>query len=190
MIQWEISRILKWRYVSTIFLAIFGGYIPLHSPYIGLIYGRYLQWIGSWNGHWMMKPFTSFAPQQLPDFRVPALFLRSGSGTRGLGSGNDTFSYPTVTAVGNHPMPEKKTPNRCGWLRPVVTIFMIASAYGSAPTRMGLVGSSKDWGELRCLIICLNHMFDLTIKALFVVWMFFSFKHLSAVEYPSTHLES
>jgi hypothetical protein len=40
------------------------------------------------------------------------------------------------------------------------------------------------------LIICLNHMFDLTIKALFVVWMFFSFKHLSAVEYPSTHLES
>ena len=36
-------RILKWRYVSTIFLAIFWGYIPLHRPYIGLIYGRYLQ---------------------------------------------------------------------------------------------------------------------------------------------------
>ena len=36
-------RILKWRYVSTIFLAIFWGYIPVHSPYIGLIYiyGRY-----------------------------------------------------------------------------------------------------------------------------------------------------
>jgi len=31
-IQWEISRILNWRYVSTIFLAIFCGYIPLHRP--------------------------------------------------------------------------------------------------------------------------------------------------------------
>ena len=30
--QWEISRVLKWRYVSTIFLSIFWGYIPLHSP--------------------------------------------------------------------------------------------------------------------------------------------------------------
>ena len=39
--QWEISRILKWRY-CTIFLAIFWGYISLHRPYIGLIYGRYL----------------------------------------------------------------------------------------------------------------------------------------------------
>ena len=36
-------RILKWRYVSTIFLAIFCVDISLHSPYIGLIYGRYLQ---------------------------------------------------------------------------------------------------------------------------------------------------
>jgi hypothetical protein len=35
-------RILKWRY-CTIFLAIFCGDIPLHRPYIGLIYGRYLQ---------------------------------------------------------------------------------------------------------------------------------------------------
>ena len=34
-------RILKWRYVSTIFLAIFCGEIPWR-PYIGLIYGRYL----------------------------------------------------------------------------------------------------------------------------------------------------
>ena len=31
-----------WRY-CTICLAIFWGYIPLHRPYIGLIYGRYLQ---------------------------------------------------------------------------------------------------------------------------------------------------
>jgi hypothetical protein len=30
--QWEISRILNWRYVSTIFWAIFCGDIPLHRP--------------------------------------------------------------------------------------------------------------------------------------------------------------
>jgi hypothetical protein len=37
-------RILKWRYVSTIFLAIFlWGYSLKLRPYIGLIYGRYLQ---------------------------------------------------------------------------------------------------------------------------------------------------
>ena len=41
-VQWEIFRILKWRY-CTIFLAIFCGDIPLHRPYVGLIYGRYLQ---------------------------------------------------------------------------------------------------------------------------------------------------
>ena len=35
------SRILKWRY-CTIFQAIFWGDVPLHRPYIGLIYGRYL----------------------------------------------------------------------------------------------------------------------------------------------------
>ena len=32
----------RWRYCS-IFQAIFCGDIPLHRPYIGLIYGRYLQ---------------------------------------------------------------------------------------------------------------------------------------------------
>ena len=36
-------RILKWRYVSTIFQAVFLGDISLHRPYIGLICGRYLQ---------------------------------------------------------------------------------------------------------------------------------------------------
>ena len=30
-LQWEILRILKWRYY-TIFLAIFWGYIPLYQP--------------------------------------------------------------------------------------------------------------------------------------------------------------
>ena len=43
-IQWEFNgnkkRIRKWRYVSTIFLAVFCGDLPLHRPYISLIYGR------------------------------------------------------------------------------------------------------------------------------------------------------
>ena len=30
--QWEYTRILKWRYVRTIFLAIFCGDIHLHRP--------------------------------------------------------------------------------------------------------------------------------------------------------------
>ena len=47
-------RILKWRY-CTIFQAIFCGDIPLYRPYIRLIYGRYLQSIGSWNGHWFFS---------------------------------------------------------------------------------------------------------------------------------------
>ena len=42
-------RILKWRYCK--YKTIFCGDIPLHRPYISLIYGRYLQSIGSWNGH-------------------------------------------------------------------------------------------------------------------------------------------
>jgi hypothetical protein len=29
------------------------GYSLNFRPYVGLIYGRYLQSIGSWNGHWM-----------------------------------------------------------------------------------------------------------------------------------------
>ena len=42
---------------STICLAIFGGYIPWNlalknKPYI---WNRYLQWMGSWNGHWPNK---------------------------------------------------------------------------------------------------------------------------------------
>ena len=31
--------------------AIFYWDIPLHRPYIGLVYGRYLQEIGSWHGN-------------------------------------------------------------------------------------------------------------------------------------------
>ena len=56
--QWEIFRILKWSYDSSILQAIFWGYIPwtrgLIWPYIWYllyiyiyIYGRYLQSIGS-----------------------------------------------------------------------------------------------------------------------------------------------
>ena len=41
-------RISGYPKLCTIFQAIFSGDIPLHRPYIGLIYARYLQWIGSW----------------------------------------------------------------------------------------------------------------------------------------------
>jgi hypothetical protein len=39
-IQWEIFRILKWRYVKVPY---FWPYFVGIFPYIGLIYGRYLQ---------------------------------------------------------------------------------------------------------------------------------------------------
>ena len=49
-----------WRYVSTIFQAIFCGDIPLHSPYIGLIYGRYLQFrFLKWPLIWWVVPKTA-----------------------------------------------------------------------------------------------------------------------------------
>ena len=44
-------------YASTIFLAILCGDIPWN---LGLPFGRYLQWIGSWNGHWLL--LLSFFP--------------------------------------------------------------------------------------------------------------------------------
>jgi hypothetical protein len=68
-ISMGISGSNLWRY-CTIFLAIFWGYIPLYSPYIGLIDGRYLQKIGSWNGHWTFAakknhlPLLSWASRQ------------------------------------------------------------------------------------------------------------------------------
>jgi len=39
----EIFRTLKWRYVGTIFGHILWGYSLKFRPYIGLTYGRYLQ---------------------------------------------------------------------------------------------------------------------------------------------------
>ena len=53
MFQWEISRILKWRYVSTIFLAIFLGDIPLHRPEKSALYMVSTSILGSWNSHRM-----------------------------------------------------------------------------------------------------------------------------------------
>ena len=48
---------IKWRYVSTIFLAIFCGDMPLHRPYIYrpyiYIYGRYLRFRFLLHGHWL-----------------------------------------------------------------------------------------------------------------------------------------
>ena len=57
MIQYGAARShFCWSYTTSVYIipykAIFCGDIPLHKPYISLIYGRYLQWIGSWNGHW------------------------------------------------------------------------------------------------------------------------------------------
>ena len=55
--SWVIPRILS--HGGTLVYSMFGdiflgyiGYILLHSPYIGLIYGRYLPSIGSCNGQW------------------------------------------------------------------------------------------------------------------------------------------
>ena len=45
-------RILKWRYF----------YLVEIFPYIGLIYGRYLQSIGSWDGQWL--PPESYCPNE------------------------------------------------------------------------------------------------------------------------------
>ena len=43
----------SWNGGTAPYKAIFRGYIALNnSPYIGLIYVRYLQSFGSWNGHW------------------------------------------------------------------------------------------------------------------------------------------
>ena len=44
-----------WRYVFTYHILghILLGYSLNFRPYVGLIYGRYLQSIGSWNGHRM-----------------------------------------------------------------------------------------------------------------------------------------
>ena len=51
-IQWEFQdpKMEVLYHIRPYFVWIF--------PYIGPIYGRYLQWIGSWNGHWPMKPMT------------------------------------------------------------------------------------------------------------------------------------
>ena len=46
---WEIFRILKWRYVSTIFLAIF--WYPLGLK-IGIFFIVGTSNLGSWNGYW------------------------------------------------------------------------------------------------------------------------------------------
>ena len=59
------SRILKWRYVSTIFEAIFCGDI---SPYIGLIQALYMLGtsnLGSWNSH-CLRPEDMSQGSQVP----------------------------------------------------------------------------------------------------------------------------
>ena len=40
--------------------AISCGDIPLHRPYIGLTYGRYIQWIGAWIGHYSRNEHRAY----------------------------------------------------------------------------------------------------------------------------------
>ena len=73
--QWEISRILNWRYASTIFQAIFWGGIPLHRPYIGLFMVGTSN-LGSFNGHWQLfiasgSIFGSLRPEHFEAGMVP-----------------------------------------------------------------------------------------------------------------------
>ena len=49
---------------------IYKNMFSLHRPYIGLIYGRYLQSIGSWNSHWFGGDFTSNSGQTFSKLKV------------------------------------------------------------------------------------------------------------------------
>jgi len=60
------SRILKWRYCPVPYKGIFCGDIPLHRPYIGLTYGRYLQF------RFLKWPLTS--PGKHDDFHGKDIF--------------------------------------------------------------------------------------------------------------------
>ena len=66
--QWEISRILKWRYVRTIFLAIFCGNIQYSLKFRPEILVWYMvdmvgtSNLGSWNGHWSLVILTMYSP--------------------------------------------------------------------------------------------------------------------------------
>ena len=47
------------------YLVVIFPIIPLYSPYIGLIYGRYLQ-LGTWNGHWIILLYAEYQVLVVP----------------------------------------------------------------------------------------------------------------------------
>jgi len=94
--QWEIFRILKWRYVSTIFLAIFSGDIPWN---LGLenrprIYGRYLQSIGSCC--MAIDLIFQYLPLQVQPCSQPCGASRPGDWTKNPSGIADVRCYPLV----------------------------------------------------------------------------------------------
>jgi len=64
-------RILKWRYCTS-YKAIFCGDIPLHRPYIGLIYGRYIQFrFLKWPLRYVFHSCLVMCPPSPPGRRWP-----------------------------------------------------------------------------------------------------------------------
>ena len=77
------SRIPKQRY-CTHMRPYFGGI----SPFIGLIYGRNLQSIGSWHGHWSMFLLFSYG--------FPMIFSFLGWSSGGFFATASFFSHKTL----------------------------------------------------------------------------------------------
>jgi hypothetical protein len=63
--------------------AIFCGDIPLHRPYIGLIYGRYTSNLGSWNGHWLNRSkwyeYIFFLSVPVPGAGTQKMYIMNGA---------------------------------------------------------------------------------------------------------------
>ena len=128
------------RYVSTICLAIFSGDIPWNlglknRPYI---WNRYLQWIGSWNGHWhffsklgpvsrsMFGGMVDYRLELLGGFEPPLWRIR----VRQLGWWNSQYMESHKSHVPNH-QPEK----------PKHTPRVISTSYST------LSSSTKSWNR-------------------------------------------
>ena len=63
--RWKIMDwgIIQWKFQDPKVEVLYHirPYFEGISPYIGLIYGRYLQSIGSWNGHWIMMVSSDYS---------------------------------------------------------------------------------------------------------------------------------
>ena len=116
--------------------AIFLGDIPLHRPYIGLIYGRYLH-LGSWNGHWIedvSKPaganIRGSKPQPVEDVVILG-FPNSISWLTELILELITFMFCLMLWL----------PRACFWL---TVKYPIASTLRAAPWQANLVAKKKE----------------------------------------------